>query len=61
MIQPTEVVILNPQDDGIVQITESLKQHNDLDEIHIVSHGDIGELSLGNSKLTHGVTMPSKG
>ena len=51
LAQPAEVVVLDPQRDGIVQITESLKQHNDLDGIHIISHGDIGELSLGNSKL----------
>ena len=51
LAQPTEVIVLDSQRDGIVQITESLQQYDDLNAIHIVSHGDIGELSLGNSKL----------
>lgn len=51
LAQPTEVVILDSQRDGIIQITESLQQYDDLNAIHIASHGDIGELSLGNSKL----------
>ncbi|MEM8677187.1 MAG: DUF4347 domain-containing protein [Cyanobacteria bacterium P01_G01_bin.67] len=40
-----------PNRDGILQITESLQQYDDLGAIHIVSHGDVGELSLGSSKL----------
>ena len=49
--QATNIIILDAQRDGIVQITESLQQYDDLDAIHIVSHGDAGELSLGNVKL----------
>jgi hypothetical protein len=49
--QPTEVVILDSQRDGVVQITNYLSQYESLDAIHIVSHGDAGKLSLGNTEL----------
>ncbi|MEM8718332.1 MAG: DUF4347 domain-containing protein [Cyanobacteria bacterium P01_G01_bin.39] len=47
----TEVIILDEQRDGIEQITESLQQYDDLAAVHIASHGSVGQLSLGNSKL----------
>ncbi|MEM8723512.1 MAG: DUF4347 domain-containing protein [Cyanobacteria bacterium P01_G01_bin.39] len=47
----TEVIILDEQRDGILQITESLQEYDNLAAIHIASHGDVGQLSLGNSKL----------
>ena len=50
---PTEVVLLDSQQDGLVQIAESLQQYQGakLEAVHIVSHGDIGELFLGNTSL----------
>ncbi|MEL7406657.1 MAG: DUF4347 domain-containing protein, partial [Cyanobacteria bacterium J06558_2] len=53
LIEPIDVILLDGQRDGIIQITESLQQYQDLTAIHIVSHGDMGELSLGDSLLNH--------
>ena len=49
--RPSEVVILDSQRDGIVQITNSLSKYDSLDAVHIVSHGDAGKLFLGNAVL----------
>ena len=51
LAQPVDVVILDSQRDGITQITESLNSYDSLDSIHIISHGDVGQLNLGNTKL----------
>lgn len=52
LAQPTDVVvILDSQHDGVIQITNYLNQHDSLDAIHIVSHGDAGKLFLGNTEL----------
>ncbi|HEY5738626.1 MAG TPA: DUF4347 domain-containing protein, partial [Gammaproteobacteria bacterium] len=46
-----EVVVLERDRDGIAQISEALKAYNDLDAIHIVSHGSDGSVRLGNASL----------
>ncbi|MEM7725494.1 MAG: Calx-beta domain-containing protein [Cyanobacteria bacterium P01_A01_bin.45] len=46
-----EVVILDPTEDGIEQITRSLFKKY-FDSVHIVSHGSPGCLYLGNSELS---------
>lgn len=46
------VIILNPQKDGIEQITEFLRQHPQIKTVHIVSHGSPGCVYLGNSELS---------
>ncbi|WP_235006931.1 DUF4347 domain-containing protein [Calothrix rhizosoleniae] len=46
-----EAVLLDPNRDGIAQITEHLHQHPN-SQVHIVSHGTPGGLELGNSQLT---------
>ncbi len=46
-----EVVILSSDQDGLMQITDTLACHNELDRIHIVSHGNQAELLLGNIAL----------
>ncbi|MGD1919422.1 MAG: DUF4347 domain-containing protein, partial [Pleurocapsa sp.] len=51
IINSTKIVILDSQQDGIFQITETLGQYDSLDAVHIVSHGDSGELFLGNTTL----------
>ncbi|MEL6439459.1 MAG: DUF4347 domain-containing protein [Cyanobacteria bacterium J06621_8] len=53
LIEPVDVILLDSQRDGIIQITESLQQYQNLSAIHIVSHGDVGELSLGDSLLNY--------
>ena len=51
LVEPTEVIVLDPQKDGISQISQTLDRYDSLDEIHIVSHGNNGELFLGNTTL----------
>ncbi len=46
-----EVIILNANEDGISQISDVLVQFQDVDGIHIISHGSDGQVQLGNSWL----------
>ncbi|MBF0192540.1 MAG: DUF4347 domain-containing protein, partial [Magnetococcales bacterium] len=46
-----QVVMLNPDLDGVEQIRTALAGHADIEAIHIVSHGSPGYLALGNSEL----------
>ena len=57
LAEPAEVIILDSQQSGIVQITEHLNRYDDLSSIHIVSHGDVGQLFLGNTELSQ-ATLP---
>ncbi len=47
-----EVVLLQRDSDGIQQITAALAEHSDLAAMHIVTHGNENELTLGNVRLT---------
>ncbi|MEH1827382.1 MAG: Calx-beta domain-containing protein [Nostoc sp.] len=53
IILGSEVVILDPNRDGLAQITEFLEKRksNSVQSIHIVSHGSAGSLQLGSSNL----------
>jgi len=46
-----EIVVLDADSDGVEQITGWLAQHAQLNAIHIVSHGDVGAIQLGNVRL----------
>jgi hypothetical protein len=46
-----EVVILAPDADGFAQITELLSQRDNLDALHVLSHGRAGALQLGDVTL----------
>ncbi len=46
-----EVILLDPTRDGIEQIAEILGDRSDIDAIHLISHGDPGELQLGTGTL----------
>ncbi|MBF0110630.1 MAG: DUF4347 domain-containing protein, partial [Magnetococcales bacterium] len=48
----TEVRLLDPERDGIREITEVLAGRGHLDAIHIVSHGRAGEVLLGSGRLS---------
>lgn len=48
----TEIVLLDPAEDGVTQISEALAGRSNLDGIHIVSHGASGLLKLGSSMVT---------
>ena len=50
----TQVILLEPTQDGIAQITQALTGVTDLDSIHIISHGTEGTLYLGEAVLTSG-------
>ena len=47
-----EVVILDPNRDGVEQIAAVLSQYQDVQAVHLLAHGDEGVLFLGNSRLT---------
>ncbi|MEQ1592682.1 MAG: Ig-like domain-containing protein [Thiobacillaceae bacterium] len=44
-----DVVVLDPAQDALSQITQALQSHGQLDALHIISHGESGELLLGNT------------
>ncbi len=44
--------LLDPQSDGIEQIGELLRQHQETEVLHLLSHGSPGCLYLGNSQLS---------
>ncbi|MBS0017629.1 MAG: DUF4347 domain-containing protein, partial [Arthrospira sp. SH-MAG29] len=46
-----ETIIINPDHDGIQQISEHLKAYQQPVEVHLISHGFPGHLSLGCSSL----------
>ena len=47
-----EIKLLTADEDGVQQITDLLAESNgEYDAVHILSHGDNGEIQLGNSSL----------
>ena len=46
-----EVIVLDPDGDGIEQISEALKGYDQLAAVHLVSHGSSGSLQLGSTQL----------
>ncbi len=46
-----EVVQLRADADGLAQMTNVLSGEHHLDAIHIISHGDSGQLTLGNGTI----------
>jgi VCBS repeat-containing protein len=46
-----EVVFLDSKRDGVEQIAAALADRNNISAVHIISHGNEGELSLGTSTL----------
>lgn len=51
VIPQADVVVLDANRDGITQITEVLSEIQGIQSLHIVSHGDPGQLYLGQSQL----------
>ncbi|MBF0382322.1 MAG: DUF4347 domain-containing protein [Magnetococcales bacterium] len=51
--QNVDVIRLDSSKDGVSQIAETLTFYGDLDAIHIISHGDDGQVNLGNSQLSN--------
>ena len=46
-----EIVMIDPNQDGVGQIAAALAGRSDIDAIHILSHGEQGRLFLGNAIL----------
>ena len=46
-----DVVVIEGDRDGIEQISESLAGYRDVSAVHVVSHGDAGQVNLGNALL----------
>ena len=46
-----EVVVLHPQLNGIEQITALVSRRENLQKVHLISHGSPGSLKLGDSEL----------
>ena len=49
--QALEVRLLNPDSDGVEQIAAALTGRDDIDAIHLISHGNAGALQLGSAVL----------
>ena len=54
LLPGTEAILLDPQRDGVAQITEVLAQRQSISSVHIVSHGSPGSLQLGATSLNGG-------
>ncbi len=48
----TEIVILDPNRDGIEQISEILGDRSSIQSLHIISHGSAGSVQLGSTRLS---------
>lgn len=48
----TEVVVLDGNKDGLQQIAQYLNGRSGIDAIHVLSHGEEGEVHLGNTVLS---------
>ncbi len=46
-----EVILLDNQSDGIEQITDTLADFQNLDAVHLISHGSDGSVEIGNTTL----------
>ena len=47
-----QVVLIDPNRDGLAQVTAALKGRSDLTAIHFLTYGESGQIELGNSPIT---------
>ena len=52
-LEDTQIVLIEGEQDGIAQITSALANAENLDAVHIFSHGSDGLLQLGNTLLSN--------
>ncbi len=52
VISTAEVFVLDKTADGIEQISQVLQQRQNIDAVHIISHGSPGTLYVGNTQLS---------
>ena len=58
VVAGTEVILIEPNQNGMTQITSMLQARADITEVHLVCHGTPGCLYLGNTQLSLD-TLPS--
>jgi tyrosinase len=51
-VDNAEVFLLDPTKDGIIQISQTLNNYQNIQSINIVSHGDVGSVQLGSTYLS---------
>ncbi|WP_404789623.1 DUF4347 domain-containing protein [Altericista sp. CCNU0014] len=51
LVADAAVIVLNPDADGIFQLDRAIHQFQNLNALHIVSHGSPGRLDLGSVRL----------
>ncbi|MGD8643372.1 MAG: DUF4347 domain-containing protein, partial [Chromatiales bacterium] len=56
-----EVVVLDADRDGITQISEILADRQDLDAVHVISHGSDGSIALGDTELRFDTLVQNAG
>ncbi|MBD2512805.1 cadherin-like domain-containing protein [Nostoc muscorum FACHB-395] len=52
VVADAQVVVLHPEVDGVMQITQALQNQPNVGTIHLVAHGTPGCLCLGNAQLS---------
>jgi len=52
-----EVIVIGADEDGVAKIGETLGSRQDVAAIHLISHGESGTISLGNSQLDSGTLL----
>jgi|GEM_PF-1740735 len=52
VLPQTTVVVLRPDQDGIEQISQVLASYQEVNSLHIISHGAPGRIYLGNSQVS---------
>ena len=53
IVDGVAIYLLDPNDNQIEEITETLAGYTDLDAIDIISHGAAGEIQLGNQRVNN--------
>ena len=48
-----ELILLDADRDGLTQITEALRGRQGVSSVHIIAHGDVGQIQLGNQIVDH--------
>ena len=51
--RPADVFFINSQTDGLNQMEAYLQDYSELDAIHIIAHGNDGQLQLGNGTINN--------
>ena len=51
LAQDSELVLLTPDQDAIAQVSNVLSSRSDVSQIHIITHGDAGQLRLGGQTI----------